>query len=425
MWREQNSELGVAVTRSQGVPSLSVAAQRGCRGVSGRYSRLAGACAYVREAELTLVVPPLSGCKLASSLSSWRGGDTMPWKAYRVVALVIVVVCVGGGATSPRSDGAVQSRWVPTDLGTLGGKYGDSSEAVAINDHGQVVGNSYSVGGTPHAFLWEKGRMIDLGTLGGDVSSAAVTINDHGQVVGLSCRGQDASYSCYEFTEGRVRSFVWQNGHMTNLGSLGGRFAKHTVAMAANNRGEIVGTSPDPRSPFSPAFLWQSRRMLDLGSQVTPRAITDRGLILNETCYRGSGWCFWKKGRPHFGGARHGVAEAVNEAGEVVGQIWPLGHLQRPCLWQHGTVRALRLPSGTDRGDATDINERGQIVGETNRGGGNYHAVLWQDGRITDLGPLHHSATITINNYDQIVGARAPTKGAPQHAVLWTLQTRR
>jgi len=48
-------------------------------------------------------------------------------------------------------------------------------------------------GATPvsHAFLWQNGVMTDLGTL--DFSSAASAINDSGQVVGSS---RDASGNC-------------------------------------------------------------------------------------------------------------------------------------------------------------------------------------------------------------------------------------
>jgi probable HAF family extracellular repeat protein len=68
------------------------------------------------------------------------------------------------------------------DLGTLGGPW---SEAVAINDARQVIGNSYlTTSPTPsHGFIWQGGVMTDLGTLGG-VHSGAVDINNAGAVVG-------------------------------------------------------------------------------------------------------------------------------------------------------------------------------------------------------------------------------------------------
>ena len=57
--------------------------------------------------------------------------------------------------------------------------------ATAINDSGQVVGWYQS---TNHAFLYSNGTMSDIGTLGGDCSdfSCANGINASGQVVGYS-----------------------------------------------------------------------------------------------------------------------------------------------------------------------------------------------------------------------------------------------
>ena len=55
------------------------------------------------------------------------------------------------------------------------------SAAYGLNDAGQVVGWSEAVDGN-HAFLWDDGQMIDLG------SGTAVDINNAGQIVGWSNR---------------------------------------------------------------------------------------------------------------------------------------------------------------------------------------------------------------------------------------------
>jgi probable HAF family extracellular repeat protein len=81
------------------------------------------------------------------------------------------------------------------DLGALGGR---NSDALALNALGQVAGSSDTANGTDptaaplaHAFFWSPtgptaGRMRDLGTLAGGVTSAAAGLNDSGQVVGTS-----------------------------------------------------------------------------------------------------------------------------------------------------------------------------------------------------------------------------------------------
>ena len=126
------------------------------------------------------------------------------------------------------------------DLGTLGGAYTAGSSAVDINERGQIVGSSYSatisygqLGAGEHAFLWQNGRMRDLGTLGRTPpTSDAVAINDRGEIIGNSP------------STGDWRAFLWRNGKMTNLGTLGGG---HSEAVAISNEGQVIGDSVPAR----------------------------------------------------------------------------------------------------------------------------------------------------------------------------------
>ncbi len=68
----------------------------------------------------------------------------------------------------------------------LGGLPGSSlSEALSINDSGQVIGFSV-VDGVTYATEWSGGSIINLGGLPGFALSAATDMNNAGQTVGES-----------------------------------------------------------------------------------------------------------------------------------------------------------------------------------------------------------------------------------------------
>jgi len=74
-----------------------------------------------------------------------------------------------------------------TDLGVLEG--GSCTEAKAINDAGQVVGEARTSevnSSWQRAFLWENDAMADLRVLAGATASSASDINIRGHVVGTS-----------------------------------------------------------------------------------------------------------------------------------------------------------------------------------------------------------------------------------------------
>jgi len=115
-------------------------------------------------------------------------------------------------------------RWqngVTTDLGALPGA--NNSANSGINERGWIAGFSENgvidpVAGFPavHAVLWKDGEIIDLGTLGG-YESNAVSVNNEGQVVGFSTI--NATPDPFSFIGAPTHTFIWKNGVMQDLGT--------------------------------------------------------------------------------------------------------------------------------------------------------------------------------------------------------------
>ena len=138
---------------------------------------------------------------------------------------------------------------IAQEIGNLGG---ETSQAYAINNLGQVVGISELADGTSQAFLWDSvNGTSDLGTPG--LSSIASDINDLGQIVGRS-----------EIESGQSHAVLWQDGQMMDLDTLGGEFSDST---AINNLGQVIGfvrMLPEEDDPLYPhggehfPFIWDS-----------------------------------------------------------------------------------------------------------------------------------------------------------------------
>jgi probable HAF family extracellular repeat protein len=117
-----------------------------------------------------------------------------------------------------------------------------SSAAAAINDSGQIVGYSGFNGCCAHAALWSKGTMTDLGALQGNDTpiSAAMAINNHGAIVGTS------NVIGVGSTAGRAT--LWDDGSITDLNSYLSASLRSAgwhlyAATGINDSGEIVGNA--------------------------------------------------------------------------------------------------------------------------------------------------------------------------------------
>ena len=161
--------------------------------------------------------------------------------------------------------------------------------------------------------------MTDLGTLPGDVESFAHSINGSGQVVGES-----------EPSTGYSRAFLFSNGTMTDLGTLGTPFNYGSDATSINASGQVVGES-GTSSGGSDAFLYSNGTMTDLNSLISPT----------------SGWdLLWASG--------------INDSGQICGYgSNPAGLTDAfldagpRTLHHHALARLCRLPVGLRLAAAT------------------------------------------------------------------------
>jgi probable HAF family extracellular repeat protein len=209
------------------------------------------------------------------------------------------------------------------DLGTFGGWW---AKAAAINDSGQIVGNTFNLGfpaypyfSAEHAFVWSpSGGTRSLGQLAGDTQSEATDINDAGQVVGtsgvMSPPGGIPSPLFYV----PHQDFLWQNGAMTGLGFNSYRAGNTSILrhVAVNNNGQVVGSH----------YLWQSGTLVDLNSLPDPTL----------------GWAIT-------------TSPGINDAGQIAGQATVNGQtdgfqLSPPAPGQAISISVAGFPSLTKSG---------------------------------------------------------------------------
>jgi len=304
-----------------------------------------------------------------------------------------------------------------TNLGVLGGSSGGPSCAMGINAFGQVVGSSSVAGSTAmHPFLYTKGLMTDLGTLGGSYSTARA-INALGQVVGYSSTSADPFHP-------RYHGFLHFRGTMTDLGASAPPLMPESYAQDINNLGQIVGTFGTwDSSPYvQHAFLYSAGQWTDLGTiggdSSTADAINDVGQIVGASSISniapyGHAFLYWRGHMTDLGtlGGSASRAFGINIRGQIVGQAATAADAAyHAFLYWRERITDLGTLGGTSS-VASGINDFGEIVGTSAIAGGAYHAFLYSDGRMMDLNSMIDADSgwtleqaLAINNLGQIVG---------------------
>jgi len=288
----------------------------------------------------------------------------------------------------PESHPVLWKHGVAVDLGTLGGFNG---LAFAINNGDEVVGfvqnnipdpfGYFGFAGQSRAFLWKDGLLRDLGTLGEGNDAFATFVNERGQVAGFSYTDSTPTPNSGSICPPNVPTqhpFLWENGRILDLGTLGGNCA---APAAINNRGQVAGNSDlgDPNA-FPHAFLWSPETgMKDLGTLGGTFAqaddLTDNGEVVGASTVQNDltfHAFLWRKGRftdlGNLPGDCASGAYAINSKSQIVGDsftcAFPPTH---PFLWENGQIISLQAfvpsTSGFTLAEPSFINDQGEIAG--------------------------------------------------------------
>lgn len=235
------------------------------------------------------------------------------------------------------------------------------SQAVGINDAGQVAGNADNAAGFG-AFIAHNGTVNHLSP-----HFSATGINAGGQIAGNS--GQAA--------------LIYSNGSITPINnSLGG---SSIYATGINDSGLVTGAA-DTISGNDHAFITNSQSVQDLGA--LPRGYSSVGYAINN------------------------LGQVTGDSGtRIITASGTIIDGTHAFVTENGQMRDLGTFGGNlSRGNA--INDAGVVAGHAARADGSYQAFISSDTGLREVGNLGAWSTASgINNAGQVVGRYGNASG--------------
>lgn len=230
---------------------------------------------------------------------------------------------------------------------TINDPLGVTTVAEDVNDPGQIVGYYLDRNQLAHAFIDSKGSFTTIDDPLGTKGSFATGIAENGRIVGYYLDGNSVDHG-----------FLDDKGAFTTvddpLAGTGGTFAQ-----GINDPGQIVGYYVD-------------------ASQITHGFLDDKGTFTTiDDPLAGPGGTF---------------ALGIDEAKQIVGYYVDSNGLQHGFLDDKGTFTTIDDPLGTKGTVASGINDQGQVVGYYLDSNGIQHAF-----RATPPAPVNNNVDFDDN----------------------------
>jgi probable HAF family extracellular repeat protein len=262
------------------------------------------------------------------------------------------------------NDNGTQAVWTAGQWSGVQGPGGISPVVVAINAGGTAVGYQFRDDGMTNGVLWNPGAQgIVLPPLEASTGTLASGIADDGTVVGTYLLPDD------------THAAMWQHGTFVDLGTFGGRLAS---ADAIDPSGLVVGGIVEREDGLRHGFLYTGGTVTDFGAlggaEATVAGVTRQGRATGSA-YKGflarhTRAYFYDGTALHYlptlgGFESHG--HALNEQGTIVGEAKDANRLTQAFVYRAGQIYAIEQlvdnPGQWRFVRANGINAAGQIVG--------------------------------------------------------------
>jgi probable HAF family extracellular repeat protein len=285
-----------------------------------------------------------------------------------------------------------------------------------LNNAGVAVGCIYDAASRRQAFRWERSTGTVLLSIPGAASSCALAVNDAGQIVGQA-DGDSGSFA-----------FLWEDGRVTDLGA--------GYAPFINAAGIVAGEIPGAPDAWMWSASGGRVALAYGGRAVSPAGIDAVGRVVANTFdvpppyyagFFGAPVVYELQGgvavpTPLDVSAASARANAMNARGDVAG-IANIG-LELAVIWTGSTMTSLGTLGGASSSVSAyrgTLNDAGEITGSSGTVDGLSHAFLWRDGYMIDLGTFGASFSdgVAVNNLGQVAGF-ALTTDYLTHAFLWS-----
>jgi probable HAF family extracellular repeat protein len=392
-------------------------------------------------------------------------------KSFRIAHFGLALAMLAGPASAQQpsvmqGSESTPARYTVTDLGVVGNP---PAQPYFITNNGLIGGGAATPAGNLHAALWFEGAKFDIGTTGlGGPNNIAYGVNRFGQTVGAAetsvTDAEDfCGFNAYGFPSAAAcRPFLWQDGVMTALPTLGG---ENGFANMINHRGQVAGlaetAAKDPAAGcpvhrFAPV-VWANGKIYALptapgDSDGVAASINDNGegAGASGTCapFNPNSGLFltenhalvWKNGKatdlgnlgPNGlpGAGNH--ACAINNRGEAVGHVTSKASTVAFLWSREKGLKGLGTLDGDLASFALGLNDEGQVVGQSiGPEFSTFRAFLWDKGTMTDLNTLvvanpaklYLLLAVSINSRKEITGLAVDGAGA-YHGYLATPRSR-